>query len=103
MAVRVGVARGRLHSSHRVFPFRPNWLGQPDAGLLKSGTVKIARAGLSVALGVATACAAVELGLRAFASPQGPPTPNIAADSLGEDTLVRRQLGSPGTELEFAL
>ena len=92
MAVRVGVASGRLHSSHRVFPFRPNRLGQPDASLPKSRVLKIARAGLSVALGVATACAAVELGLRAFASPQGPPTPNIAADSLGEDTLVRRQL-----------
>lgn len=45
-----------------------------------------------LALGVSTAVGAMEVGLRLFASAQGPPTPNIEADSLTGDTLVRRQL-----------
>jgi len=52
----------------------------------------LARPVLSLLLGGAAAAAAMELGLRFFASPQGPPTPNVAADSLFGDTLERRQL-----------
>ncbi len=48
----------------------------------------------SIAFGIAAGLVALELGLRVFASTEGPPSPNIRADSLvaGQDTLVRREL-----------
>ena len=52
---------------------------------------------------MASATVSVELGLRAFASAQGPPTPNIALDSLVEDTLVRRQLREGVSVARFSL
>ena len=63
----------------------------------------VARAVASIAGGVVAGFLAVEIGLRAFASPQGPPTPNIAADSLVEDTLVRRQLREGVSVARFSL
>jgi hypothetical protein len=62
-----------------------------------------ARPVLSLLLGVAAAAAAVELGLRPFASPQGPPTPNVEADSLFGDTLVRRQLDEGVSMARFSV
>jgi hypothetical protein len=52
----------------------------------------VARSLTSLAVGVVGAAVAMEFVLRFFASAQGPPTPDIAADSLFGDTLVRRQL-----------
>lgn len=52
----------------------------------------VARLVPPLALGIVGAALAMEFGLGLFASAQGPPTPNIEADSLFADTLVRRQL-----------
>ena len=59
---------------------------------MRSGFTAWARTVASAILGILAAVAAVELGLRPFLTPQGPPTPRVAQDSVGGDTLVRRQL-----------
>lgn len=56
----------------------------------------------TAALGVAVAVAAVEAGLRPFATPQGPPTPQVAFDSASNDTLVRRQLDEGVSTAHFS-
>jgi hypothetical protein len=75
----------------------------PDGRRAASRLIGVAQAAASIAGGVVAAFVAVEIGLRAFASPQGPPTPNIAKDSLVEDTLVRRQLREGVSVARFSL
>lgn len=59
---------------------------------MRGGFTAGARLVASSILGILTAVASVELGLRPFLTPQGPPTPRVTLDSVQGDTLVRRQL-----------
>lgn len=61
-----------------------------------------ARLAASALLGVLTAVGAVEVGLRPFLTPEGPPTPRVALDSLNGDTLVRRQLDEGVSTARFS-
>jgi hypothetical protein len=66
--------------------------GRLVGALWFAGAAHVTRLVPPLALGIVGAVLAMELGLRLFASAQGPPTPNIEVDSLFADTLVRRQL-----------
>jgi hypothetical protein len=72
-------------------PAPPNG-GRLVGALWFAGAAHVTRLVPPLALGIVGAVLAMELGLRLFASAQGPPTPNIEVDSLFADTLVRRQL-----------
>lgn len=58
---------------------------------------------MSIACGVIAALLAVEVVLRAFASPLGPPTPNVSTDSLVEDTIVRREVREGVSVARFSI
>lgn len=61
------------------------------------------RSVVSAIVGIVGAIVAVEFGLRPFTTPNVPPEPRVAADSLVQDTLVARQMHEGVSEARFSV